>query len=189
MDLDRKTAVIVVDMVRDNVNGPEHGAITRQARAIVPNLNRLIDGAHERGWPVIFACDAFLPDDFIFSGGARMKPHSILGSEGAEPVDDLHRWEEDLFLPKRRFSAFFGTGLEQVLKDRGVERVLVTGISTCFCVLTTTMDALCHDLRAVIVEDCCAAPTSEAHEAALCCYRKNALQPLLEVMTADQLLG
>ncbi len=180
-------ALIVVDMVRDNVDGPEHVGMAAPARAIVPAINRLLGAAHGRSWPVIFACDAFLPDDFIFGG--RMRPHSVLGTAGAEPTDALDRAAGDLFLPKRRFSAFFGTGLEQTLRDLGVGRVLVCGITTGFCVLSTALDAVCHDFKAVLVEDACAAPTPALHEAALACYRKNALQPLLEVMSVEAVIA
>lgn len=185
--MESRPAVIVVDMVRDNVHGPEHWGITAQARAIIPRLNRLLDQAHARRWPVIFACDSFLPDDFIFGG--RMKPHSLRGTPGAEVIPELNRQPGDMVLPKRRLSAFFKTDLDQTLRTLGVDRVLVAGISTCFCVLSTALDAISHDFRAVLVEDCSAAPTPEAHEAALSCYRKNALQPLLEVKRLDQVLA
>lgn len=187
MEPEKNTAVIVVDMVRDNVNGPEHWSITTQAKAIIPQLNRLLGAAHDRGWPVVFACDAFRPDDFIFGG--KMKPHSIEGTAGAEPVDELNRQPGDLFLPKRRFSAFFGSGLERTLREQGVGRVLVGGIATHFCVLTTVMDALCHGFSAVLVEDASAAPTPEIHQATLANYRQNVLQPLLEVKMVAELIG
>ncbi len=182
-----KPAVIVVDMVNDNVHGKEHWPITDAARAIVPGINRLLDRAHARGWPVVFACDSFLPDDFIFGG--RLKPHSLRGTRGAEPIPQLHRQPEDHVLPKRRFSAFFKTDLDQTLRTAGVDTALVCGISTNFCVLTTALDAVQHDLSAVIVEDCCAAALPRFHDATLSCYRKSALTPLLRVQTLEQVLA
>lgn len=182
-----RPAVIVVDMVNDNVHGKEHWPITDQARAIIPAINLLLAAAHQRAWPVVFACDAFLADDFIFGG--RMKPHSLQGTPGAQPIAELDRQPGDLVLPKRRFSAFFGTDLAQTLHAAGVDTVLVCGISTNFCVLTTALDALCLDLAAVLVEDCCAAARTELHEATLSCYRKNPLRPLLRVERVEQVLG
>ena len=187
MDSSGKPAVIVVDMLVDNVHGPEHWGITAQARAIIPEINQLLAAAHRRGWPVIFANDSFLAKDFIFGG--RMKPHCLRGTPGAEVIPELSRRAEDMVLPKRRLSAFFKTDLDQTLRTLGVDRVLVAGISTCFCVLATALDALSHDLAATIVEDCCAAPTPEAHLASLSCYRKNALQPLFEIKTREQVLA
>jgi nicotinamidase-related amidase len=178
-------AVIVVDMVNDNVHGPEHWSITDRARAIIPAINELLDRAHRQGWPVVFACDSFLEGDFIFGG--RMKPHSLRGTPGAQPAPELDRRPTDTLLPKRRFSAFFKTDLDQTLRTLGVDTVFVCGISTGFCVLATALDAVCHDLAAVIVEDCCAAPTEELHQAALSLFRKNPLDPLLRVLPRAEL--
>ena len=180
-----KPAVIVVDMVNDNVHGKEHWPITSAARAIVPAINDLLDRAHDRGWPVVFACDSFLPEDFIFGG--KMKPHSLRGTTGADPIPELHRLAGDHLLAKRRFSAFFKTDLDQTLRTDGADTVLVCGISTNFCVLTTALDALQHDLCAVIVQDCCAAASPKLHQAALSCYCNNPLAPLFQVLTSQQL--
>ena len=50
----------------------------------------------------------------------------------------------DIWLPKPRFSTFFNTGLEDILREQNVSGCAVAGITTHFCVLTTAMDALCH---------------------------------------------
>jgi len=181
--------VIVVDMLVDTVLGSEHGSgsMSRNARAIVAPINRLLDHAHQLGWPVIFACDSFEATDPFFQRG-RLRPHALKGTPGAEVVDELHRAPDDLVLPKRRLSAFFGTDLDRRLGSLGVQRVLVCGVTTIFCVLGTALDALSHDLDTVIVEDCCAAPKSELHEALLSCYRRSTLRPMLQVLTLDALL-
>jgi nicotinamidase/pyrazinamidase len=61
-------------------------------------------------------------------------------------------------------------------------------ISTHFCVLTTVMDAICHDFKAVLLEDCSAAPSNEVHQQTLNGYRRNPLYPLLKVATSAELL-
>jgi len=182
-----RPAVIVVDMVNDNVHGAEHLSIKYQARALVPAINRLLAAAHDRAWPVVFACDSFLEDDFFFR--SRLKPHALQGTAGAEVIAELDRREGDLVLPKRRLSAFFGTDLDRTLRDLGVDTVLLCGITTLFCVLATAFDALCHDFSVVILEDACAAPRPELQEALLSCYRQSALLPLLRVQTFDETLG
>ena len=118
-----------------------------------------------------------------------MKPHSLAGTPGAEVIDELVRTEEDLWLPKPRFSAFFKTDLDPWLKERGVTLCAVAGISSSFCVLTTAMDAVCSDYKTVILEDCSSAVSREAHESTLGIYRRNALYPLLRIMTSRQLLS
>jgi len=68
-----------------------------------------------------------------------MKPHSLAGTEGAEVIDELDRKEEDLWLPKPRFSAFFKTDLDQWLRKREITLCAVAGIATNVCVLTTVI--------------------------------------------------
>ena len=57
--------------------------------------------------------------------------------------------------------------LDLTLRTLGVDTVLVTGIATPICVLTTALDAVSHDFSAIIVEDCCAAHRPQDHEAVL----------------------
>jgi len=179
-------AIIVVDMVRDNFHDADHLPITAQARAMVPAMNHLLRESRSKGAPVVFACDSFLEGDFIFQG--KMKAHSLRGTKGAEVLEDLDRAPSDIFLPKRRFSAFFKTDLDMTLRLLQIDTVAVTGIATHFCVLTTALDALCHDFRAVILEDCSAAPTPEMHQRTLDNYRRNPLFPLLRVMDSTAFL-
>lgn len=180
-----KPALLIIDMVKDNFREDKPLPITPWARRAVAPLNRLIDVFHEYGWPVVFSTDAFQSDDFIFSG--RMSPHSLAGTRGAEIIDELKRCPEDFWLPKPRFSAFFRTGLEDWLHERGVTSCAVGGIATHFCVLTTAMDAICHDFKAVLLADGSAAPTEAIHEQTLNSYRRNPLYPLLRVMTTVEL--
>ncbi len=178
-------ALLVIDMVKDYFDESHPLPITPLARRIIAPINLLAGRFRRRGWPVVFSTDAFKADDFIFQG--RMSPHALAGTPGAEVIDALGRREEDLWLPKPRFSAFFATGLETWLRGRGVTLCAVAGISTHFCVLTTALDAVCHDFKAVILEDATAAFSQEAHEGTLALYRKNPLYPLLRVATVDGL--
>lgn len=64
----------------------------------------------------------------------------------------------------------------------------MAGLATTVCVLMTAMDAVSHDFRAVILEDCSAAHKREAHEAILDLYRKHPLRPLLRIETSAHFL-
>lgn len=182
-----KPALLIIDMVKDYFDPGNNLPITVPARKIVGPLNRLSGIFRSQGWPVVFATDAFHPDDFIFQG--RMHPHSLAGTDGARVMDELNMRDEDLWLPKPRFSAFFKTGLEQQLRRRGVTLCAVGGIATHFCVLTTVLDALCHDFKAVFLEDCTAAFPRSVHRQTLENYRRNPLYPLLKVLPADELVA
>ncbi len=180
-------ALLIIDMVKDNLDPANHFPITSLARGIIGPINRLTAVFHDRDWPVIFSTDDYQPDDFIFTG--HMPPHSISGTPGAEIIDELDRHENDLWLPKPRFSAFFGTDLDQRLRQMGVTLCVVTGIATHFCVLTTVMDALCHDFKAVLVEDATTSFSADIHARTLDMYRRNPLFPLFKVISADTLLS
>ena len=182
-----KPALLIIDMVKDNFMESRNLPITPFALAAIEPLNELINVFREQKWPIVFSTDAFHGDDFIFKG--RMHPHSLSGTEGAKVVDALDMQDDDLWLPKPRFSAFFNTGLENWLRDRGVSLCAVGGINTHFCVLTTVLDAICHDFKAVLLEDCSAASSKQVHEQTLNSYRRNPLHPLLRVAKSTELIG
>lgn len=182
-----RPALLIIDTVKDYFDESHRLPITAAARGILPALNRLIRAFRSRGWPIVFSTDAFHAEDFIFTG--RMKPHALAGTEGAEVVAELERSEEDLWLPKPRFSAFFRTGLEDWLRRRRVTLCAVGGLATHICVLATVLDAVCHDFKAVMIEDGCAAPTEAIHAQVLASYRRNPIFPLLRVATSEQLIA
>jgi nicotinamidase-related amidase len=181
-----KPALLIIDMVKDNFDEDLNLPITPLARQIIDPINALIQTFRHNQWPIVFSTDAFQRQDFIFR--ERMKPHSLAGTTGAEVIDELDRKPEDLWLPKPRFSAFFNTGLEKYLQDRDVTLCAVAGISTHFCVLTTAMDAVCHNFKAVLLEDCSAAFSESIHEQLLSLYRRNPLYPLLKVAGSSELV-
>ena len=181
-----KPAIIVVDMVRDNLKEGSRHPITQEGRAILPNLQRLLEEGRKRGFPIVFACDSFLKEDFIFKG--RMKVHALRGTPGADVVDELRPGPTDIVLPKRRFSAFFKTDLDMTLRMLGVDTIVVTGITVEVCVLMTAMEGLCHDFSAIILEDCTASKTKEMLQSCLSLYRDFALYPLLRIMTLSDFL-
>ena len=96
--------------------------------------------------------------------------------------------DDDLWLPKPRFSAFFDTDLDNWLRERGVGLCVVGGIATHICVLATVMDAICHDVKAVMLEDGSASYSEQLHEQTLGLYRRNPLYPLLRVAKSKELI-
>jgi nicotinamidase-related amidase len=177
-----KPAIIIVDMLKDSLEAEPGFPITPFARSICPNINRLTEFARGRSIPVIFSMDSFLKGDFIFRG--KMKERSIRGTRDAEVTDLLLKAATDIYSPKRRFSAFYKTDMDQILRLHGVNTVAICGISTHWCVLVTALDALANDFQACILEDCCAAFTREMHETTLNLYRNNPLFPLFRIMTS-----
>lgn len=179
-----KPAIIVVDMLRDSL--PHNGKGDGEGEKIIAPMREFLGQCRKASVPIIFAMDSFLPGDFIFKG--RMKPHALRGTEGAEVIPELEPCERDYLLPKRRFSAFFKTDLDQTLRTIGVDTVAVCGINTHFCVLATVFDAVCHDFYTIILDDLSASFKREIHESFVNTYRFSAIHPLLQVMASVEFL-
>lgn len=177
-------AVIIVDMLEGNLGTERTGK--REEEKIIRPAAAFLRECRNLSIPVIFACDSFLQDDFIFKG--RMKPHAIRGTNGTKPIHDLNPQPSDIILDKRRFSAFFKTDLDQTLRTLNVDTVAVGGINTHFCVLATAFDAICNDFTTVILEDMSAAYKREIHQAFVDAYRFSAIYPIFRVMKAKEFL-
>lgn len=180
-----KPAIIIVDMLDGNY--PKPLGNEKDEEKIVPVVRDLLKRARSRNIPVIFACDSFLEQDFIFRG--RMKPHAIRGTSGTKPLKELEAEASDIILDKRRFSAFFKTDLDQTLRTFDVDTVAIGGINTHFCVLATAFDAVCNDFSTVILEDASAAFKKEIHDNCLAAYRNSAIYPIFRVMTSDNFMA
>jgi nicotinamidase-related amidase len=166
-------------MIKDNVGTEKHHRVAREGKEIVPLLKQFIDFSREVKIPVIYANDSFLKGDFIFQGG--LAEHALRGTEGVRVIDEIAPADGDYVMEKLRFSAFFRTDLDQVLRRLGVDTVLVAGISTVWCVLLTAADAVANDFFTVILEDLTACHDKEVKRQVLDVYRKFALYPLLKV--------
>jgi nicotinamidase/pyrazinamidase len=180
-------ALVIVDMIKDNVNPAGNGPLDNAARGIVPKINELSAAFRERGQKVVFACDSFMPGDFIFGG--RMQPHALRGTGGDMPIPELEFRAEDLYVQKRRMSSFYKTDLDQTLRTWGVDTVVVCGIVTNVCVLLTALDAIQNDFRAVMVSDASACHKTELHEATLRLYSGLILAPLFRIMDGAEVIS
>ena len=180
-------ALLIVDMVKDNVNTQGHGMIDVEAKKIIPAIRDLAAVFRRNGRRVVFACDSFMEGDFIFGG--RMQPHAIRGTGGDHPIAELEMQPSDLFLPKRRMSSFYKTDLDQTLRTWNVHTVAVCGIVTNVCVLITALDAVQNDFRSVIVSDACACHKPEFHEQTLQLFGGFALAPLFRIMHSSEIIA
>jgi len=178
-----RAALLVIDMLNDFVK--EGGALrVERAERIIPKLRELLNWARERGLPVIYACDAHLKD--VDAELALWGDHAIKGTWGAQVVEELRPQEGDYVVKKRRYSAFFATDLDLLLRELGVDTLILTGIVTNVCVQHTAADAYFRGYKLIIVSDCCEALTAEEHQAALE-YMKRVYGA--EVKTAEQLMA
>ena len=80
---------------------------------------------------------------------------TTITERGYQFVDEIAPAENDILLPKRHASAFFGTAMVSYLIDLGIDTLLVTGCTTSGCVRATVADAFSYNFRVLVVEDCC----------------------------------
>ena len=141
-------AVLVVDMLQDFV----YGALAcDRGKAIVPATARLLDAAREAGIPVIFCNDCHLPK--IDRELALWGDHAIAGTPGSEVIPELNLCEKDYVVPKRRYSGFFQTDLDILLKELGVNTVIMTGLHAHMCVRHTSADAYMLGYDVVVAKE------------------------------------
>ena len=129
-----------------------------------------IDKAHEKGIPVVFVQEVHRPDhvDFGRELDGSEDVHCLEGDPRTEIAKKEMGFEpSDYIVPKRRYSAFFGTDLEILLRGLKVDTLRLCGGLTDVCVHYTFVDAHQSDYFCRVIEDCVAGSDVEAHEAAL----------------------
>jgi ureidoacrylate peracid hydrolase len=172
-----RCAVVVIDVQNDFAAnggffaqiGADVGAIQQQA---VPALQRLIAEARKRGVTVIFVQAIYDPHDLsepMRERNLRLGmniPRCLTGSWGADFYEVRPAANETTII-KHRYSAMMNTGLDAVLKARGIRSLLLTGIATDTCVESTGRDAYFVDYYVTMVSDCCGAFSAQDHAGAL----------------------
>ena len=157
-------ALVVVDMIEDFVR--EGGALYcgPSMAKIIPVIQRELGRARGAKEPVVYLTDNHLPDDAEF---AMFPPHALAGTKGAEIVPELAPAKDDIVIPKRRYSGFFGTDLDITLRERGVDTLRLVGDCTNICVLYTAADARNLGYAVEVVADGVTSFDEEAHRDAL----------------------
>jgi nicotinamidase-related amidase len=140
-------ALIIVDMLNDFVDGK---LANPRAQAIVEPLQRLLKQAREEGWVVVFSNDAHRPDDPELR---IWGPHAMEGTPEADVIPQLDPQEGEIVSPKRVYGAFDGTGLDEQLKEKGVDEVVITGQHTHICVRHSSYGAQRNGFRITIPRD------------------------------------
>ncbi|RLK10987.1 cysteine hydrolase family protein [Ruegeria conchae] len=130
----------------------------------------LVDAAHENNVPVIFIQEVHRPDQIDF--GRELDGDEDIHCLEGDPKTEVAKEEMgyrsgDYLVPKRRYSAFFGTDFEILLRGLKVDTLILCGGLTDVCVHYTFVDAHQSDYFCRVVEDCVGGSSIQAHEAAL----------------------
>lgn len=192
-----KTAILVIDMQNDF--GAKGGMFERAGidisgiRGVIPNVRTALAAARAASLPIVYLKMGFRPD--LSDAGPVTAPNlvkhaplrvgeAITAPDGTrsrilirdtwntEIVPELRPQPDDAVLYKTRYSGFYRTELDDLLKRRGIHTLIVTGCTTSVCVESTVRDAMFRDYRCIVLEDCTAEPIAATaprsnHEASL----------------------
>jgi len=158
------TALVIVDMI-SCWDFPDAEKLLPHAARITGRIAALKRRCQREGVPVIYANDnrGQWQSDF-----GRLVEQSVQrGGDIAAVTQALLPDADDYFVLKPKQSAFFGTPLELLLQHLGVSRLIVTGVASDQCVVTTAVEARMRDLEVVVPRDCIASQTVQRNDAVL----------------------
>ena len=191
-----KTALVSVDM-QNTFCAPGAPAEVAASRTIVPNINRLTAGLRKLECPVIWVLHANthhrgnsdwqLFYDYVVSADVRTRTIESLAPGRQDVYTGLETAPDDIVLIKNRYSALVpgSSALERVLRNLGIDTLLIVGTKTNVCCESTARDAMMLDFKVVMVSDCCAALSDDEHRATL----ETHIQQFGDVFTADEVLA
>jgi len=162
LDLDMtRTAVVLIDLQNSNVR---RALAPYDAEQVVANGLRLADAVRGRGGMVVFVrvlVDEILAlpaDEPMKKPGAPAPPPDAAQLAGAIAVQP-----GDSVVTKRQWGAFYGTDLDQLLRRRGIQTIVLGGIATNYGVESTARAAFDHGYQLVFAEDAMSAFQADAH--------------------------
>jgi len=156
-------AVLVIDMTKGFLEEGHPLYCGDKARRIIPNVQLLLKQELARDSQILFLNDHHDSDDLEFK---MFPPHSIEGTAETEIISELTQFQGEV-MPKKRFSAFYGTTLGERLSQLNPDKVIVCGVCTDICVCHTVCDARDRDYEVEVPTDCVASFDEEAHRSAL----------------------
>ena len=175
-----QAALVVIDMQNYFVAPTSQGEAA-DAREVVPSINRLARAMRERGGSVVWVQNTTSETEKAWSvrhelqspERAQVRIDAMkLGAEGFQLWPTLEARPGDTRIVKRLYSAFIqgSSELPAWLRERGIEFVLIAGTYTDCCSLMSAQDAMMLNFRTIMVSDCNAGSTPQAHAAALDCF-------------------
>jgi nicotinamidase-related amidase len=180
-----RTAVVVIDMQRDFLLpggfGESLGNDVSLLNAAVEPTSRLLEGARARKMLIVHTREGHRPDmtDAPKAKVERGSPSSRIGAAGpmgrilirGEPghdiIPELYPRDGEPILDKPGKGAFYATDLQLILENRGIENLIVCGVTTEVCVHTTVREANDRGFRCIVPGDCCGSYFPEFHEVGL----------------------
>lgn len=169
---ENKKALIMIDMQRGFLDKDSTLCI-KMAADTVPACARLIDHCHEAGIPVFFVTRRYRADGSDvehtryktwLEGGKALSEE---WPESADYPEQFRVLPGDRHIVKPRFSAFFQTTLDMMLRRLRVDTVILAGTTTPNCIRTTMYDALSLEYNSIVISDCTSSATEEIQQSNL----------------------
>ncbi|QST02642.1 cysteine hydrolase (plasmid) [Pontibacillus sp. ALD_SL1] len=165
-----KKALIVIDYSNDFIH--EDGALSCgvAGRDIETAITKLVTTFTKNGDLVVQAVDGHKKNDSYHPETSLFPPHNIYNTWGRELYGEVGRTFQEgvhVYLDKTRYSAFAGTPLELLLRERGIEELHLVGVCTDICIMHTAVDAYNKGFRIAIHEDAVASFDENTHHVAL----------------------
>jgi len=175
-----KTALMVIDLQVDFLS--EQGYFAKMGydpaplRAIIPNVNKVIDAARKAGCMIIHTRQGYRGDlaDMSPYEKWRRKRSGLEGtsvllrsSPGFETAPEINVATTDTIVDKTCNGSFTYTDLEHILRSQGITHLLFSGCTTDVCVHTTLREACDRNFQCLTIEDACASGEQWAHDAAI----------------------
>lgn len=175
-----ENAILVIDMQNDFVL-PGAPLCVNGALDTLGSIREFLDYGRSSGWMVIYVCRLHRPDGIdaeifrkhLFTNGT---PFCIAETKGAEICDTIKPLPGDIVVTKTRFSAFFGTDLDIVLRGLGTKNLYITGTQYPNCIRSTAVDAMSFDYNTIVVTDCCSAASDAVAKANIFDLRNMGIQ-------------
>jgi nicotinamidase-related amidase len=166
-----KTALLIIDMQNDFCL-PGAPFEVKGALSVVPQIKKALDAGRSCGLPIVHIIRHYRTDGmdveitrlqaFIEKGGALIE-----GTKGAEIINELKPIKGEYIVTKQRWSAFFQTELDILLRRLHVNHIVVAGIQTPNCIRGTVWDANSLDYKVTVLTDGTGAMSQEVHQANL----------------------
>jgi nicotinamidase-related amidase len=159
-------ALVVIDMQKDFL---DEGApcFLPGGRSVVPSIVNVLDAFRNAKLPVIHVITVWQHDGMGMSrfttSDELMERGLRVGEPGADPIDELTPRPSEYIVRKIRYSGFYGTELESLLRGLGAVYMITVGVATNFCVRSTVHDAAFRDFLPVVLRDCTTTHTEEEH--------------------------
>ena len=189
----RRAALIVYDCCRRALV-PADGTRRATMRPVLEAWVRLIAVARATRLPIIFTTPVsradgadviLLPTDLSVETGTPSLTNCVEGSDDAGFPDEIAPQRDDYVLLKRRPSAFYGTGVAELLRMLGRDTIIIGGGATNRGVETSVREAFSMDLSAIVVRECCWSGDAEAHDYSL----NKSMKMYGRIRTIDETIG